>query len=105
MANQQTGRPGNQPTAPTRYGIGDEISYAVGSGMIYGEVVRLIEGGDAIEILLEDGRREIKKSRDRAVRLLRRSSGKTEVDEQHADREHSRDREIDAVRRSDVRRR
>ncbi len=105
MANQQTGRPGNQPAAPTRYGIGDEISYAVGSGMIYGEVVRLIEGGDAIEILFEDGRREVKKSRDRAVRLLRRSSGKSEVDEQHSDREYSRDREIDAVRRSDVRRR
>ena len=105
MANQQTGRPGGQPAAPTRYGIGDEVSYAVGSGMIYGEVVRLIDTGDAIEILFEDGRREIKKTRDRAVRLLRRSSGKSEFDEQHSDREYSRDREIDAVRRSDVKRR
>lgn len=88
-----------------RYGIGDEISYAVGSGMIYGEVTRLLEGGDAVEIQFEDGRREIKKARDRALRLLRRASGASELDEKHADRTRSSDREIDEVRRSDIRKR
>src|SRR5438105_3709993 len=87
------------------YGIGDEISYAVGSGMIYGEVTRLLEGGEAVEIQFEDGRREIKKARDRALRLLRRISGASELDEKHADRTRSSDREIDEVRRSDIRKR
>lgn len=94
----------NNPT-PTNFGIGDEVSYAVGSGMTYGEVVRLLEDGQAIEIQFEDGRREVKRSRDRAVRLLKRSSGKSEVEESHSDRTAARDREIDEVRRSDVRRR
>jgi hypothetical protein len=89
----------------TTYGMGDEVSYAVGSGMNYGEVVRVLQNGEAIEILFEDGRREIKRSRDRALRLLRRASGRSEVDERHADRTASRDQEIDEVRRSDVRRR
>lgn len=88
-----------------RYGIGDEISYAIGSGMIYGEVTRLLEGGEAVEIQFEDGRREIKKARDRALRLLRRVSGASELDEKHADRTRSSDREIDEVRRSDIRKR
>lgn len=91
--------------APINFGIGDEISYAVGSGMTYGEVVRLLEDGQAIEILFEDGRREVKRSRDRSVRLLRRASGRSEIDESHSDRSAARDREIDEVRRSDVRRR
>jgi len=88
-----------------RYSVGDEISYAVGSGMIYGEVTRLLEGGDAVEIQFEDGRREMKKARDRALRLLRRASGASELDEKHADRTRSSDREIDEVRRSDIRKR
>ena len=92
-------------SAPTNFGIGDEISYAVGSGMVYGEVVRLLEDGLAIEIRFEDGRREVKRSRDGALRLLRRRSGISEVDESHSDRTAARDREIDEVRRSDVRRR
>lgn len=96
MSNQQVS---------TRYGIGDEISYAFGSGMSYGEVVRLLEGGDAIEIQFEDGRKEIKKARDRSLRLLRRAAGSSEIEEQHSDRTPARDREIDEVRRSDVRRR
>ena len=91
--------------APINFGIGDEVSYAVGSGMVYGQVVRLLEDGQAVELQFEDGRREVKRSRDRALRLLRRSSGTSEVDESHADREVARDREIDEVRRSDVRRR
>jgi hypothetical protein len=88
-----------------RYGIGDEVSYAVGAGMLYGEIVRLLEGGQAVEIQFEDGRREIKKARDRALRLLRRASGASELDERHADRTRTRDREIDEVRRSDIRKR
>jgi len=88
-----------------RYGVGDEISYAFGSGMAYGEVVRLLEGGEAVEIQFEDGRREIKKARDRALRLLRRASGASEAEERHPDRARSRDREIDDVRRSDIRKR
>ena len=55
-----------------RYSVGDEISYAFGSGMSYGEVTRLLEGGNAIEIQFEDGRREIKKAGDRLVARLHR---------------------------------
>src|SRR5438270_6165323 len=88
-----------------RYSVGDEISYAFGSGMAYGEVTRLLEGGNAIEIQFEDGRREIKKAGDRALRLLRRASGASELEEKHADRTRGRDREIDEIRRSDIRKR
>ena len=88
-----------------RYSVGDEISYAFGSGMSYGEVTRLLEGGNAIEIQFEDGRREIKKAGDRALRLLRRASGASELEEKHADRTRGRDQEIDEVRRSDIRKR
>lgn len=97
MSNQQAGK--------IQYNLGDEISYAFGSGMAYGEVVRLLEGGEAVEIQFEDGRREIKRARDRSLRLLRRASGKSEIEEQHSDRTRARDREIDEVRRSDVRKR
>lgn len=42
------------------YRIGDEVSFAAGHGMQYGEVVRIITPGPdgAIEIQWEDGRRE-----------------------------------------------
>ncbi|MFN0124279.1 MAG: hypothetical protein ACKV2V_27585 [Blastocatellia bacterium] len=90
---------------PVNYGVGDEISYAFGSGLLYGEVIRLLEGGAAVEIQFEDGRREIKKSRDRALHLVRRATGASELDERNAERSQSRDTEIDDVRRSDVRRR
>jgi hypothetical protein len=96
---------GQRKPHDTRYGVGDEISYAFGSGMAYGEITRLLEGGAAVEIHFEDGRREVKKARDGALRLLRRASGASEIDERHADRAISRDREIDEVRRSDVRKR
>jgi len=89
----------------TNYGVGDEISYAFGSGIAYGEVTRLLEGGAAIEILFEDGRREIKKSRDGALRLVRRASGASEAEETRSDRSRARDTEIDDVRRSDQRKR
>jgi hypothetical protein len=87
------------------YGVGDEVSYVFGSGIVYGEVTRLLEGGAAIEIQFEDGRREIKKSRDGALRLLRRASGASELEEQRSDRSRARDYEIDEVRRGDQRRR
>ena len=87
------------------FSVGDEISYAFGNGMAYGEVLRLLEGGQAVEIQFEDGRREIKKSRDGALRLLRRASGASELQELHKDRGQTRDVDIDQVRRSDIHRR
>jgi hypothetical protein len=72
--------------------------------MHYGEVVRLLEGGQAIEILFEDGRREVKKARDGSVRLLRRASGDSELDEQNRGRGRAWDDEIREVMRRDIRR-
>jgi hypothetical protein len=97
--------PGSHKNQPIRYGIGDEVSYAFGSGLVYGEITRLLEGGDAVEITFEDGRREMKKTRDKALHLVRRASGASETDEKNADRTRGKDIEIDEVRRSDVRRR
>lgn len=90
---------------PVRYSVGDEVSYAFGSGLMYGEIVRLLEGGNAVEVMFEDGRREIKKARDRALHLVRRATGASELDEKHVHRARGRDTEIDEVRRSDVKRR
>jgi hypothetical protein len=87
------------------FGVGDEISYAFGNGMAYGEVLRVLEGGQAIEIQFEDGRREIKKSRDGALRLLRRATGASELEEAHKDRSRTRDIDVSEVMRSDIRRR
>lgn len=87
------------------FSVGDEISYAFGSGIAYGEVTRLLEGGAAVEILFEDGRREMKKSRDGALRLVRRSSGASELEESRSDRSQLRDFDIDEIRRRDQRRR
>jgi len=87
------------------FNIGDEISYAFGSGIAYGEIARLLEGGAAVEIQFEDGRREIKKARDGALRLVRRSSGASEAEESRSDRSQLRDFEIDEMRRADQRRR
>ena len=88
----------------TNYGVGDEISYAFGSGIVYGDVVRLLEAGAAVEIVFEDGRREIKKSRVGALHLIRRASGQIEVEEQHDDRGRVRDYNISEVIRSEIRR-
>lgn len=97
---------GGNKNAPINFAVGDEVSYATGSGMLYGEVVRLLEGGAAIEILFEDGRREVKKSRDRSVRLLRRATGASEAEEQNRDRRRGGyDSEISEVMRRDQRRR
>jgi hypothetical protein len=87
------------------YGVGDEVSYVFGSGIVYGEITRLLEAGAAVEIQFEDGRREIKKSRDGSLRLLRRASGASELEESRSDRNRIRDSEIDDVFRSDQKKR
>jgi exosome complex RNA-binding protein Csl4 len=84
--------------------VGDEISYTFGSGIVYGEVARLLEGGAAVEIHFEDGRKEIKKTRDGALHLVRRASGRSEVEEQHLDRQRLRDDSISELIRSEKRR-
>ncbi|HET8674307.1 MAG TPA: hypothetical protein VFO63_00850 [Blastocatellia bacterium] len=92
---------------PLNYNEGDEISYAMPSGVLYGTVTRVIGQGDssAVEIEFEDGRKEIKKTRDRALSLLRRATGKSEEEERHSDRERLRDPEIDRLFRSEQRKR
>ena len=86
---------------------GDEISYAMPSGMLYGTVTRLLGAGEsaAIEIEFEDGRKEIKKAKDRALSLLRRASGQSEEEERHSDRERLRDPDIQRVFRSEQKKR
>ena len=86
---------------------GDEVSFAMPSGMLYGTVTRVLGEGDAgaVEIEFEDGRKEIKKVRDRSLSLLKRASGKSEEEERHQDRERLHDLDIERVRRSDQRRR
>ena len=92
---------------PLNYNEGDEISYAMPSGVLYGTVTRVIGQGEssAVEIEFEDGRKEIKKTRDRALSLLRRATGKSEEEERHSDRERLRDPEIDRLFRSEQRKR
>ncbi len=91
----------------TDFKPGDEISYAMPAGMLYGTVSRLLGAGEsaAVEIQFEDGRKEIKKVRDRALSLLRRASGASEEEERHADRERLHDPEIERLFRSEQRRR
>ena len=95
--------PSDRP-ATKIFGIGDEISYVFGSGVVYGEVAGLLEGGAAVEILFEDGRREIKKTRDCALHLIRRASGKSELEERNADRGQVRDWNVTELIRSEKRR-
>lgn len=96
-------------TKPDRlqFRAGDEVSYAMPAGMLYGTVVRVLGAGDAaaVEIEFEDGRKEIKKVRDRSLNLLRRASGASEAEERHADRERLRDLDIERIRRSEQRKR
>lgn len=84
---------------------GDEIAYAMPSGMLYGTIKRMVGEGDAVEIEFEDGRKEIKKVRDGALSLLRRASGMSEEQERHQDRAPIRDYDIERIRRSDQRKR
>jgi len=86
---------------------GDEVSFAVPSGVLYGTVTRVLGAGDAaaVEIEFEDGRKEIKKVRDRSLSLLRRASGKSEEEERHSDRSKLRDPDIQSVFRSEQKKR
>ena len=97
----------NQSSRQIAFGVGDEVAYALGRGMRYGTVVRIIGAGDQapIEIEFEDGGREVHRMRDRALSLLRRATGVSARDEETADRKKLRDFDVDAVRRSDQRRR
>jgi adenylosuccinate synthase len=91
----------------TTYRVGDEVSFAMPSGMLYGAVKRVLGEGEssAVEIEFEDGRKEIKKVRDRSLNLLRRASGQSEEEERHEGRERLHDPDIERIRRSDQRRR
>jgi hypothetical protein len=91
----------------TNFRAGDELSYAAPSGMMYGTVTRVLGTGEsaAIEIEWEDGRKEIKPVKDRALALLRRASGASELEEKHAARHRLSDPDIESVRRSDQRKR
>lgn len=92
---------------PLTYRLDDEVAYAMPSGILYGTVTKVIGEGEssAVEIEFEDGRKEIKKVRDRALSLLRRATGKSEEEERHSDRERLRDPEIDRLIRSEQRKR
>ncbi len=98
--------PQNPSAQPRSYQVGDEVSYAAPNGMVYGTVRRIINdpSSPAVEIEFEDGKREIKKVRDRALHLVRRSTGKSEMDERRRDPIRQRDLDIEEVRRSDQRR-
>jgi predicted type IV restriction endonuclease len=78
------------------YKVGDEISYALASGIRYGTVVRVL--GDVVEVEYEDGKKEMKKVADSRLRPLRRRS-----DEDTRPRSYNQD--IAEVRRSETRRR
>jgi len=91
----------------TNFKVGDEISYAAPSTVLYGTITRILGAGDsaAVEVEFEDGRKEIKKVRDRALSLLKRASGVSEEEERHADRERLYDPDIERIRRSEQRKR
>jgi hypothetical protein len=86
---------------------GDEVSYAMPSGVLYGTISRVLGAGDAaaIEIEFEDGRKEVKKVKDRALSLLKRASGRSEEEERHRDRDRLRDPDIQRVFRSEQKKR
>ncbi len=89
------------PTKPRiEFQVGDEVLYAGAASVRYGTIIRVIGAGNAqmVEVEFEDGKRELKKASDRALRLLRRK-GIEEV------RREFRDREVEEVRRSETRRR
>lgn len=87
----------------TDFKKGDEVSYAMPSGVLYGSVGRVLGEGEsgAVEIEFEDGRKEIKRVNDRALSLLKRASGISEEEERHADRDPLRDLDIQRVYRSE----
>ena len=93
-------------SGPPIFAAGDDIAYAMGKGMRYGSVVRVIGAGDqaAVEIQFEDGGKEIHRVKDRALSLLRRATGLSERDEELADRQKAKDCGIQEVMTSDIRR-
>jgi hypothetical protein len=97
----------NQGSRQVTFGVGDEVAYALGRGMRYGTVLRMIGTGDqaSLEIEFEDGGREVHRMRDRALSLVRRASGASARDEETADRQKLRDFDVNEVRKSDQRRR
>lgn len=105
-AGQRRKRLMNKPRTTT-FKPGDEVSYSLASGVLYGTVTRVMGAGEtsSIEIEFEDGRKEMKKASDRALNLLRRASGQSEVDEQKRDHRQVRDPEIQKLFRSEQRRR
>ncbi|MBL8151222.1 MAG: hypothetical protein JNN15_14960 [Blastocatellia bacterium] len=109
MSNRQNPSPktgASKPETARGYQVGDEISFASAQGMMYGTVIKLINdpSSPAVEIEFEDGRKEIKKVKDRALHLVRRATGRSEIDEMRGKRKWSRDQDIEDVRRSDQRR-
>lgn len=86
---------------------GDEVSYAMPSGVLYGTVSRVLGAGDAaaIEIEFEDGRKEVKKVKDRSLSLLKRAGGRSEEEERHSDRDRLRDPDIQRIFRSEQKKR
>lgn len=94
----------NKPRT-TNFKPGDEVSYSLASGVLYGTITRVLGTGEtsSVEIEFEDGRKEMKKASDRALNLLRRASGQSEVDEQRRDRKQVRDPEIERLFRSEQR--
>ena len=93
-------------SGPPVFAAGDDIAYAMGKGMRYGSVVRVIGAGEqaAVEIQFEDGGKEIHRIKDRALSLLRRATGLSERDEELADRQKAQDFGIKEVMKSDIRR-
>jgi hypothetical protein len=95
MAREQ--KPSTRPRIS--FQVGDEVMYAGAATIRYGAIVRVLGDGESqmIEIQFEDGKKEMKKSRDRSLKLLRRKmAGPSRVE--------SHDREAEEVRRSEVRR-
>jgi hypothetical protein len=92
--------------ATTQYHSGDEVAFAAPAGITYGTVLRVLGDGDtaAVEVEFEDGRKEIKRVRDRALSLLKRASGASESEEHRAGAERLKDLDVERVRRSEQRR-
>jgi hypothetical protein len=85
------------PAPPQTYQLKDEVSCATPHGMLYGTVIRIVSPGSngAVEIEYEDGRREIRKVTDHAMRVLKSASQPKR--EQHRE-------DVDDVRRSEIKR-
>src|SRR5262252_6405024 len=90
----------------TSYKKGDEVSYAMPGGMLYGTITKVLGADDsaAVEVEFEDGRKEIKKVRDRALSLLRRRSGASEEEERRKDSTRLKDFDIERIRRRETHR-